>query len=220
MRKWLSNNSSGKSTLLLTLLRLLDLQSGTIKIDSIDISTVPRALLRSRLTTIPQDPFILNSSVRVNADPSETRADADIIAALERVKLWETISSRGGLDVLMKGQPLSHGQEQLFCLARAMLGRRRAAKGDGEEGGKDTITGRGILVLDEATSNVDEQTDILMRGVIREEFAGYTILTIAHRMETILDSDVVAVLDRGKLVGFGPPGEVLQDKGEGRLMSE
>lgn len=129
----------------------------------------------------------------MNADPSLSSSDDSIISALTKVRLWETIRARGGLDAQMRSQPLSQGEEQLFCLARAII--RRS-------------DGKGILVLDEATSNVDEETDRLMRGVVREEFGGYTIITIAHRMETILDSDLVAVLDGGRLVAFGPPKEI------------
>ena len=92
----------------------------------------------------------------------------------------------------MKSQPLSQGQQQLFCLARAML---RKSK---------------ILVLDEATSNVDSETDALMQQIIREVFAQHTIITVAHRLNTIADSDIVAVLHEGNLVEFGPPGELLQ----------
>lgn len=94
----------------------------------------------------------------------------------------------------MKAQPLSHGQQQLFCLARAML---RESK---------------ILVLDEATSNMDAETDTLMQRIIRKEFSGHTIVTVAHRLNTIEDSDVVAVLDGGRLAEFGSPVELLARK--------
>jgi len=98
---------------------------------------------------------------------------------------------RGGLDAQMKAQPLSQGQQQLFCLARAMLRDSR------------------ILVLDEATSNVDQETDTLMQRIIRREFAQHTIITVAHRLDTIADADVVAVLSEGRLVEFGKPEELL-----------
>lgn len=100
----------------------------------------------------------------------------------------------------MMGSPLSQGQGQIFCLARAML---RTTNGRG--GGKQ----KGILVLDEATSNVDAETDRLMQSLIREEFAGYTVITVAHRLDTIRDSDWIAVLEEGRLVEWGRPGDVL-----------
>jgi ATP-binding cassette, subfamily C (CFTR/MRP), member 1 len=143
------------------------------------------------MIAIPQDPFVLSDSVRVNADPTGEASDNAIISALEKVQLWDNIQIRGGLDAQMKSQPLSQGQQQLFCLARAML---RKSK---------------ILLLDEATSNVDGETDALMQLIIRKEFAQHTIITVAHRLNTISDSDMVAVLHEGKLVEFGPPGELL-----------
>ncbi|OCK89464.1 putative multidrug resistance protein [Cenococcum geophilum 1.58] len=182
---------SGKSSLLLTLFRLLELDSGTIFIDGIDLRTLPREVIRTRMTAIPQDPFVLSSSVRANADPAGAATDAAIIDALNKVQLWDSIHARGGLDAQMKTQPLSHGQQQLFCLARAMLRDSR------------------ILVLDEATSNVDQETDTLMQRIIRREFARHTIITVAHRLDTIADADVVAVLSEGRLVEFGKPEELL-----------
>jgi ATP-binding cassette subfamily C (CFTR/MRP) protein 1 len=169
----------------------LELDSGTILIDGVDLQTVQREEIRTRLITIPQDPFIINETVRVNADASGSVPDSVIIETLTKVGLWETINSRGGLDAQMKVQPLSHGQQQLFCLARALMLKSK------------------ILVLDEATSNVDGETDQLMQRIIRSEFKEHTIITVAHRLDTIMDSDVVAVLDGGRLVEFGPPQELL-----------
>lgn len=143
------------------------------------------------MISIPQDSFILNETVRVNADPPGAVTDDIIIAALCKVQLWSTINARGGLDAQMKSQPLSQGQQQLFCLARAML---RQGK---------------ILILDEATSSVDVETDRLMQRLIREEFSQHTIITIAHRLDTILDSDMVVVLDKGEIAESGPPRELL-----------
>ncbi|KAL2071871.1 hypothetical protein VTL71DRAFT_13106 [Oculimacula yallundae] len=179
---------SGKSTLLSVLLRILDTTSGTILIDGIDLSVVPRDIVRSRIVTIPQEPFILSGSVRFNADPTSTSTDESIIAALSKVGLWDILSARGGLDAEMTANPLSQGQQQIFCLARAML--KSNAK---------------ILVLDEATSNVDAETDRVMQRIVREEFKDFTVMTVAHRMDTIMDSDRIAVLDGGRLVEFKEP---------------
>jgi ATP-binding cassette subfamily C (CFTR/MRP) protein 1 len=188
----LSDQNSGKSSLLSVLLRILDMGRGTITIDGIDLQVIPREIIRSRIVTIPQDPFILSGSVRFNADPTSSTSDESIIIALNKVGLWPIISERGGLDAEMTANPLSQGEQQIFCLARAML----------------KTQGR-ILVLDEATSNVDAETDQLMQKLIREEFKGYTIITVAHRLDTILDSDRIVVLEAGRVVEVGPPSELL-----------
>jgi len=186
--------NSGKSSFLLTLLRILEIQSGAIFIDGVDLSTIPRERIRTSMITIPQDPFILNDTVRVNADPTRIVSDTAIISALQKVKLWETIETRGGLDAQMKIQPLSQGQQQLFVLARAILCKEKIR----------------ILILDEATSQVDLETDQLMQDIIREEFKTHVIITVAHRLNTILDSDRVAVLNQGELTEFGDPRELME----------
>jgi ATP-binding cassette, subfamily C (CFTR/MRP), member 1 len=187
----LSDQNSGKSSLLSVLLRILDMESGTITIDGVDLQVIPREIIRSRLVTIPQDPFIFSGSVRLNADPTSSSSDELIIAALTKVGLWSILSERGGLDAEMTANPLSQGEQQIFCLARAML-----------------KTQCGVLVLDEATSNVDTETDQLMQRLIREEFRGYTIITVAHRLDTILDSDRIVVLNSGRIVEVGTPEEL------------
>lgn len=196
-----SNNllleNSGKSTLLSVLLRLQDIKTGSILIDNIDITTIPRNILRSRLIAIPQDPFVLPGSVRFNADPMGVATDEDITSTLTKLHLSKLLESRGGLDADLTEQSLSQGEQQLFALSRAIL--RRGKGGAGR-----------ILILDEATSSTDVETDRFIQEVIRTEFSGYTILCVAHRMETIRDSDKIAVLDGGKLVKFGPPEEVLE----------
>ena len=185
---------SGKSSLLLALLRLLELDRGTILVDGVDLQTVPRNLVRERLGTIPQDPFLLAGSVRANLDPLGRFPgdDAPLVAALEKVQIWGLIKGRGGLDASAQDQPLSQGQQQLFALARALVHRAR------------------VLVLDEATSNVDAESDRLMQRVIREEFQGRTIITVAHRLDTIIDSDIVVVLEAGEVREMGKPSELLE----------
>ena len=192
---------SGKSSLLLTLFRLLELRSGAITIDALSTSTMPRETLRSHLNIIPQDPVIFPGSVRLNAIPSllnlPSSADASIIAALTTVTLWTLISSRGGLDADMSTIPLSQGQKQLFCLARAILRRENSP----------------ILVLDEATSNVDHHTDELMQKIIREEWKGKTIIAVVHKLNTVMDFDRIAVLERGELVEFDEPAALREREG-------
>ncbi|KAH8805003.1 P-loop containing nucleoside triphosphate hydrolase protein [Xylogone sp. PMI_703] len=186
---------SGKSSLLLTLFRMLDFSSGSILIDGVDISTIPRQEIRSRLIALPQDPFFLSGTVRSNADPMGLMDDDSIMTALKKTGIWEVIETKGGLDADMHAEFLSHGQRQLFCLARAMLRKSR------------------ILVLDEAMSSVDVNTEKIMERLIREEFSGYTIIAVSHRLEGLLDFDKVAVLDKGRLVDFDSPNALLARPG-------
>ncbi|KAI1180571.1 P-loop containing nucleoside triphosphate hydrolase protein [Nemania sp. FL0916] len=223
---------SGKSTLLLSILRLVELDSGSIAIDGIDICTLPRETIRAKIIAIPQDTFVLNDSVRLNVDPSGIASDEKIRAALEKVQLWDIMESRAKnmavsteaarvadgeiadgeiastvstvtkevdpLEMPLKASPLSHGQFQLFGLARALLLRDRSS----------------VLILDEATSNVDANTDKLMQRIIKEEFTQHTIMTIAHRLDTIRDADIILVMDKGKVVEFGTPNELLAKGGD------
>lgn len=161
---------------------MLELKSGTILIDGLDPSTLTRNSIRRSLNAIPQDPYFIAGTNRLNLDPYSTSTDALITSALRKVDLLNTINSNGGLDAELDPDLLSHGQRQLFCLARAILSKSK------------------IVVLDEATSSVDRKTDELMQRIIREEFKGCTIIAVAHRLETILDFDRIAVLDRGRLV--------------------
>lgn len=184
---------SGKSSLLLALLRMIDLTEGTIVIDGIDISTVPRDLIRSKFVTLSQDVFSFPGTVRINADPFGQASDEQIIAALEQVELWKVISTKGGLDAIMDSGLFSHGQLQLFSFARAML----------QDGS--------ILILDEPTSSVDTDTDELIQRLLRERFHSHTVIMIAHRLRSVVDYDKVLVLDGGKLAEFDSPAALLAE---------
>jgi len=187
-------SGSGKSSLIASLFRMLELDpESSILIDGTDITTLPRQLVRSRLNAIPQEPFFIRGSIRFNADPFKSHSDDAIIAAIKKVHLWDIVFAKGGLDADLDAEFFSHGQRQLFCLARAIL---RESK---------------VVVLDEATSSVDTESDSLMQKVIREEFTGCTIIAVAHRLDTILDFEKIAVLGEGELLEYGSPAELMKD---------
>ncbi|XP_011305034.1 multidrug resistance-associated protein 1 isoform X4 [Fopius arisanus] len=186
---------AGKSSLTLALFRIIEAAEGKIIIDDIDIATLGLHSLRSRLTIIPQDPVLFSGSLRMNLDPFNRHGDEDVWRALEHAHLKAFVTSLpNGLShaVSEGGDNLSVGQRQLICLARALLRKTK------------------ILILDEATAAVDLETDDLIQRTIREEFKESTVLTIAHRLNTILDSDRVIVLDKGYMVEFDSPHSLLQ----------
>jgi len=187
-------SGSGKSSFILALFRMIEISSGTMLIDGIDLSTIPRQEIRAKLNAISQDPYFIAGTIRLNLDPYASNDDTALISALQKVQLYDTIMANGGLDADLDLDSLSHGQRQLFCLARAML---RKGK---------------IIVLDEATSSVDRKTDELMQRIIREEFKDHTVIAVAHRLETILDFDRIAVLDRGMLRECDTPKNLLASK--------
>ncbi|RAQ56523.1 ABC transporter [Aspergillus flavus] len=191
---------SGKSSLLLCLLGLLDLRSGSICIDEIDISTISPDQIHDRVIVIPQNMPLLPGSVRFNLTPNSdidgatSRQPDDImISALTAVGLWENIQEKGGLDIVESDLSLSSGQQQLFSFARALVQKTLVETRYG------TQTHGGIVVLDEANSNVDMETSLLMQNLIKEEFAGcgWTTLVVTHRRETMDFADEVIVLDAG-----------------------
>ncbi|KAK2038982.1 ABC transporter [Colletotrichum somersetense] len=188
-------SGSGKSSLVLCILRLMQLDSGTISIDGVDLSTVPHEYLRSRLTAIPQDVFIFDGTIRSNVDPKKTASDENIKRALERVHLWGKIEQRGGLDVIINDAFFSRGESQLLVFARAMLMMSK------------------VLILDEFTSSMDDETTKIVYSVVREFFDGCTVIAIAHKLEPILDFDRVAVLSSGKVIEYDEPKELVQRDG-------
>ncbi|KAJ3614567.1 hypothetical protein NHX12_018139 [Muraenolepis orangiensis] len=186
---------SGKSSLFLAMFRLVELNRGGILLDGLDISTLGLAQLRSRLAIIPQDPILFSGSVRENLDPCGHHPDHILLDALKHCHLDPLVARMGGLgaEVGDRGRCLSLGQRQLLCLARALL------------------TQANVLCIDEATASVDQQTDRLLQETIRDKFRGKTVLTIAHRINTIMDSDRVLVMHAGKVVEFDTPATLLQN---------
>ncbi|XP_046342169.2 multidrug resistance-associated protein 1-like [Haliotis rufescens] len=187
---------AGKSSMMLSLFRLIDPVEGAIVIDDINIADVQLSEVRSRLTIIPQDPMLFSETLRVNLDPIEAYDDQEIWTALRHAHLHTLVKSLPG-QLLYKcqegGKNFSIGQRQLLCLARTLL---RKSK---------------ILVLDEATAAVDMETDDLIQQTIRSEFKDCTVLTIAHRLNTVMDYDRILVLNKGIVEAYDTPERLLQD---------
>ncbi|KAH9518523.1 Multidrug resistance-associated protein 1 [Bulinus truncatus] len=187
---------AGKSSLTLGLFRIIEAADGCIKVDGIDISTIGLYDLRSKLTIIPQDPVLFSGTLRMNLDPFDRETDEQIWSALEHAHLKSFVSGleKGLLfECSEGGENLSVGQRQLVCLARALLRKTQ------------------VLILDEATAAVDLETDDLIQATIRTEFAMCTVLTIAHRLNTIMDYTRIMVLDAGNIKEFDSPKVLLQN---------
>ena len=211
---------AGKSTIITALFRFLDPETGYVKIDNVDITSIDLNRLRRALTIIPQDPTLFAGTIKTNLDPYGEYNDEDIFAALRRVNLvtQEELNSR--LDdtastnndsasvssenankflnlesnITEGGGNLSQGQRQLLCLARSLL---RSPK---------------ILLLDEATASIDYESDAKVQETIRHEFSESTILTIAHRLRSVIDYDKILVMDAGEVKEYDHPYSLLLNK--------
>ncbi|XP_077634942.1 ATP-binding cassette sub-family C member 2 isoform X5 [Crocuta crocuta] len=196
---------AGKSSLTNALFRILEAAGGQIIIDGVNIASIGLHDLREKLTIIPQDPILFSGSLRMNLDPFNNHSDEEIWKALELAHLKSFVAGlQLGLShqVTEAGDNLSIGQRQLLCLARALL---RKSK---------------ILIMDEATAAVDIETDHLIQMTIQKEFSHCTTITIAHRLHTVMDSDRIMVLDKGKIVEYGTPDELLTNSGPFYLMAK
>ncbi|KAJ3030728.1 UNVERIFIED_CONTAM: hypothetical protein HDU68_007939 [Siphonaria sp. JEL0065] len=185
---------SGKSSLMLSLFRMVEPASGQVIIDGIPTGSLGLKDLRSRLSIIPQDPILFSGSVRLNLDPFNEHDDNELWTALESSGLKDAVAAmEGSLDAAVNagGDNLSVGERQLMCLSRAIL--RKSA----------------VVVLDECTANVDLATDAQIQKTLREEMKDATIFTIAHRLNTVIDSDRILVLDDGHVAEFDTPATLL-----------
>ncbi|KAL6861150.1 hypothetical protein ACP4OV_016850 [Aristida adscensionis] len=192
----IGRTGAGKSSILNALFRLAPVCNGHILVDGIDVAKVAVRELRAHFAVVPQSPFLFDGSLRENLDPFNTTTDLRIWEVLEKCHMKGDVESIGGLDIHVKesGASFSVGQRQLLCLARAIL---KSSK---------------VLCLDECTANVDNQTAFLLQNTISAECKGMTVLTIAHRISTVLKMDSILVLDQGKLVEEGNPEALLNDK--------
>nr|QWN59132.1 ATP-binding cassette C transporter [Rehmannia glutinosa] len=185
----------GKSTLIQVLFRLVEPSAGKIIIDGIDISALGLHDLRSRFGIIPQEPVLFEGTVRSNIDPTGLYSDDEIWKSLDRCQLKDVVAAKPGkLDsaVVDNGDNWSVGQRQLLCLGRVMLKKSR------------------LLFMDEATASVDSHTDGVIQKIIREDFAACTIISIAHRIPTVMDCDRVLVIDAGRAKEFDKPSHLLE----------
>ncbi|KAJ4953108.1 hypothetical protein NE237_029940 [Protea cynaroides] len=198
---------SGKTTLISALFRLVEPTDGKIIIDNLDISMIGLHDLRSRIGIIPQDPTLFNGTLRYNLDPLSQHNDNEIWEVLRKCQLHDVVQEKEkGLDALVieDGSNWSVGQRQLFCLGRALLRRSR------------------ILVLDEATASIDNATDAILQNTIRTEFADCTVITVAHRIPTVMDCTKVLTMSDGKVVEFDEPMTSMKREGSlfGQLVRE
>jgi len=191
---------AGKSSIITTLFRLVDAEAGSsIVIDDIDISSLKLNDLRQRISIIPQDPTLFSGTIRFNMDPFNEHTDQEIWDALENAGLKQAISeleNKLESEVRANGENFSVGQRQLLCLARAMV--------------RDSP----ILVMDEATASVDIETDAIIQKALRTKFSHVTVLTIAHRLNTIIDYDKILVLNKGEVLEYDTPKNLLFETNE------
>lgn len=188
---------TGKSTLAAALFRLVELETGSITLDGTDLSHVKLADVRGRrngMSIIPQEPVLFPGTLKTCLDPFGDHSDEEVMNALDAVRG----ASRGlnNLDTVVEegGRNFSVGERQLICLGRAMLAKPK------------------VLFLDEATSAVDGETDALIQKMLRSKFVGTTLITIAHRLNTVMDYDCILVMSEGKAAEFGTPAELLSNK--------
>ena len=185
---------SGKTSLINAIFRLVEPSGGKIIIDDYDITEMGLHDLRSRIGVIPQDPILFYGSIRYNLDPQGRFSDEQIWEVLGKCQLIEAVKDKQGLDshIVEGGSNWSMGQRQLLCLARALL-RRNC-----------------ILILDEATASIDTATDAIIQKIIRTEFKGSTVITVAHRMPTVVDCTWVLVINNGKMVEYNRPNTLME----------
>uniref|UniRef100_A0A8C2IM39 Multidrug resistance-associated protein 4 n=1 Tax=Cyprinus carpio TaxID=7962 RepID=A0A8C2IM39_CYPCA len=187
---------AGKSSLISALFRLME-PEGKIIVDGVLTSEIGLHDLRQKMSIIPQDPMLFTGTMRKNLDPFSQHSDHDLWKALEEVQLKaavEELPNKLETELAESGSNFSVGQRQLVCLARAVLRKNR------------------ILIIDEATANVDPRTDELIQKTIRDKFKECTVLTIAHRLNTIIDSDRILVLDAGRIQEYDAPHVLLQNQ--------
>lgn len=189
---------AGKSSIISVLLRLYEIDEGKILIDNVDTKTMSVEYLRRNITVIPQDPVLFSTTIRENIDPNNVFTDAEIWHVLNRVQMkhFESLEEKCW-------DNFSVGEKQLICLARALISRKN------------------IIILDEATSNLNDKTDILLQNVLNDGFSNSTVIIIAHKLKSVMNCDKVMVIDDGRLIEFNDPQELLKtENGVFQLMAQ
>ena len=187
---------SGKSTLCLCMFRILEAQNGSIFIDDIDISKIGLEILRKNLTIIPQEPTLIEGTLRENVDPEQIFEDEKILTTLKDVGLDDFMEDKSlDYNIENNGNNISIGEKQLICIARALIKKSK------------------IILMDEATANIDYKTETFLQNSINKELKDCTVITIAHRIKTIINYDKILVLNNGEMVEFDSPANLLEKKG-------
>ncbi|CAK4717993.1 unnamed protein product [Aphanomyces euteiches] len=192
---------AGKSSLSMVLFRIQEMASGRVLVDGVNIATLGLKTLRSRLSIITQSPVLFKGTFRNYLDPFSEYADEELWQALKKVGLDDLVGSMDGkLEAILEenGENLSVGERQMLCMGRALLSESK------------------VVVMDEATAAIDAETDAKLQKVIKTEFKDATVLTIAHRLDTVLDGDRIMVLDAGRIVQFDTPMRLIA-KGQGHF---
>jgi ABC-type multidrug transport system fused ATPase/permease subunit len=191
---------AGKSSLTVALFRLVEIEAGRISLDGVDLSEIGLSDVRGRtngMAIIPQDPFLTGNTLKECLDPFGSAKDSDIVEALQSVRLASTSDGAKVLETRVEegGSNFSVGERQLLNLARALLSKPR------------------LLILDEATASIDGETDAFIQEMLRTRFVDTTLVTVAHRLNTIMDYDLILVMDSGQAAEFGSPAELLERQG-------
>lgn len=172
-----------------------DIVDGSITIDGQDLSLMPRDTIRRNIAVLPQDPVLLEGSLRFNLDPFGEHSDTEITSALADVDLGHLCETPDALDAALETDKLSAGQKQLLCIARALMSRSK------------------FLMLDEATSAVDRETEDKIVKLVHDKFGGCTVIAVAHRLRTLLEFDWILVMEQGQIVEQGKPSDLLAQEG-------
>lgn len=193
----LGRTGAGKSTLISSIFRYFNSFEGEILIDGVKIRDIDLQTLRRAITIIPQDPILFNSSLKRNLDPTDSHSDQEVEKVLREINLWEKFQDHGGVQFAIDsaGANLSQGEKQLICFGRSILENNK------------------LILMDEATANIDQFTEKTIQRLIEEKFSQSSIVMIAHKLNTIMICNKILILDHGKVIEFGDLQELKEKEG-------